>query len=189
MASFGLMSLKKALKNKGLILSNVESLISIIDEDLNKPSSTEQVKEELKAKLDPFVGVLLSAFKTYHNPIVITTLHVLGMIINIGLPSFKLLMKKFLNRLFKLFEQTSASNSMQDADFTNSLFKCTAELIKTYSTFNDLSEPQLKMLLTIIKQNLNGGGSTNPNLINVFHLLRALIYRKFVSPTIYDIID
>lgn len=78
---------------------------------------------------------------------------------------------------------------MQDADFTNSLFKCTAELIKTYSTFNDLSEQQLKMLLTIIKQNLNGGGSTNPNLINVFHLLRALIYRKFVSPTVYDIID
>lgn len=39
----------------------------------------EQVTEEdLKAKLDPFVILLLDAFKTYHNPIIVSALHVLG---------------------------------------------------------------------------------------------------------------
>lgn len=62
-----------------------------MDEDLNTQikKGSEEVKEELKAKLDPFVNVLLNGFKTYHNPIVVSTLHVLGMIINLGLPSFK----------------------------------------------------------------------------------------------------
>jgi len=46
-------------------------------------------------------------------------------------------MKKFLNKLFKLFETTGAS---VDSDFLNSLFKCTAELIKTYATYQDLTQ-------------------------------------------------
>ena len=36
-------------------------------------------EDDLKAKLDPFVPVLLDSFKTYHNPIIVTTLHVLGL--------------------------------------------------------------------------------------------------------------
>lgn len=95
MASFGLMCLKKALKNKGLILSNESdqalNKANFLDEDINTQikKGAEEIKEELKAKLDPFVPVLLNAFKTYHNPIVVSTLHVLGMIIHLGLPSFK----------------------------------------------------------------------------------------------------
>ena len=54
--------------------------------------------------MDPFVPILLDAFKTYHNPIIVATLHVLGLLIPQGLPTFKDLMKKFLNKLFKLFE-------------------------------------------------------------------------------------
>lgn len=63
----------------------------------------EDANEEMKAKLDPFVPLFLDSFKTYHNPIIVTTLHVLGQIIPLGLPSFKDLMKKFLNKIFKLF--------------------------------------------------------------------------------------
>lgn len=92
----------------------------------------EEINEELKAKLDPFVSVLLDSFKTYHNPIIVTTLHVLGQLIPLNLPSFRELMKKFLNKIFKLFETTSSSS---DNDFLNSLFRCTSELIRTYATY------------------------------------------------------
>jgi hypothetical protein len=119
--------LKRALKTTDLIL---------------KPGSTKEeepaelTEDDMKAKLDPFVPVLLDSFKTYHNPIIVTTLHVLGQLIPLGLPSFKELMKKFLNKLFKLFETTGAS---VDSDFLNSLFKCTAELIRSYATYQDLT--------------------------------------------------
>jgi|LauGreDrversion4_2_1035121.scaffolds.fasta_scaffold39346_5 hypothetical protein len=111
---------------------------------------------------------------------IVSTLHVLGSIIPLGLPSFKGLMKKFLNKLFKLFETSGAS----DLDFINSLFKCTAELIKTYATFQDLSQPQLKTLTTILKQNINSSAQ-GP----AFHCLRALVYRKFLCAELYDLIE
>ena len=57
-------------------------------------------------------------------------------VIHLGLPSFKTLLRKFLNRIFKLFN----TNTQADNDFANSLFKCTSELIRTYSVYNDLSE-------------------------------------------------
>ena len=51
-------------------------------------------------------------------------------------------MKKFLNKLFKLFEQSGpASNNNDNIDFLNSLFRCTAELIRTYGTYQDLTQP------------------------------------------------
>jgi hypothetical protein len=63
--------------------------------------------------------------------------------VGLGLPSFKELLKKFLNRIFKLFDQTQSS----DSDFINSLFKCTSELIRTYAIYQDLSEVQIKTLV------------------------------------------
>ena len=159
LAAFGLMCLKKALKNKGLILSN-EGDIDIDKEPID-------IKEELKARLDPFVPLLLHSFKTYHNPIIVSTLHILGTFLGLGLPSFKELLKKFLNKIFKLFEQTSTTG---DSDFINSLFKCTSELIKNYAVqSNELTQAQLKTLVSIIKQYLS------PNNINTFHCLRSLI--------------
>jgi len=41
-------------------------------------------------------------------------------------------MKKFLNKIFKLFETVTSSS---DNDFLNSLFRCTSELIRTYATY------------------------------------------------------
>jgi hypothetical protein len=90
----------------------------------------------LKDKLDPFVVLFLRSFKTFYNPIIVTTLHILVNIIHLGLPSFKTLLKKFLNRIFKLFN--TAQNS--DHEFLNTLFRCVTELIKTYSVYSDLSE-------------------------------------------------
>ena len=102
-------------------------------------------------RLDPFVMLILNSFKTYHNPIVVTALHIMTQIIDLGLPSFKELLKKFLNRIFKLFQQTQSS----DADFINSLFKCTSELIRTYAIYQDLSDVQIKTLMEIIKTHVN----------------------------------
>ena len=73
------------------------------DEQENKALQTIEVKQELKDKLDPFVVLFLRAFKTFYNPIIVTTLHLLVNIIHLGLPSFKQLLKKFLTRIFKLF--------------------------------------------------------------------------------------
>ena len=86
--------------------------------------------------LDPFVQPLLDSFKTFYNPIVVQTLQIVTHVIHLGLPSFKTLLRKFINRIFKLF----TTNTSADNDFANSLFKCTSELIRTYSVFNDLSE-------------------------------------------------
>ena len=95
LANFGLQCLKKALKTKGLILSG--------DEHEQKTLAKVECKEDLKNKLDPFVVLFLRSFKTFYNPIIITTLHILVNVVHLGLPAFKHLLKKFLNRIFKLF--------------------------------------------------------------------------------------
>ena len=124
--------------------------------------------------------VLLEAFRTYHTPMVVSTLHVLGSVIPLGLPGFQGLLRKFLGKLFKLFE----SSGTGDLDFINSLFKCTAELIRSYATFQDLSQPQLKTLTTILKQHVNSQAQ-GP----AFQCLRALVYRKYLCAELYDLIE
>ena len=94
LANFGLQCLRKSLKQKGLIL--------VGDEHEQRASATIAVNQDLKDKLDPFVILFLRAFKTFYNPIIVTTLHILVNIIHLGLPSFKAMLKKFLNRIFKL---------------------------------------------------------------------------------------
>jgi hypothetical protein len=64
MASFGLQCLKKALKNKQVIT---------IDE-----VPTEEQKKDILERLDPFVILILNSFKTYHNPIVVTSLNIMS---------------------------------------------------------------------------------------------------------------
>ena len=173
LANFGLQCLKKGLKQKGLILSG--------DEHEQRTHSTIQIKQELKDRLDPFVKLLLKSFKTYYNPIVVTTLHILMHVIHLGLPSFKLLLKKFLNKILGLFGQ--ASNT--DTEFLNSLFKCTGELIRTYSVYADLSETQVKTLVLIIKANVTSYSSQS----SVFYCLRAILYRKFLCADLYDLME
>ena len=136
LGSFGLQCMKRALKQTTLILKQSKAKP---EDDAAAELPAENVEEDLKAQLDPFVPVLLDAFKTYHSPMIVSTLHVLGQIIPLGLPSFKDLMKKFLNKLFKLFDNSGVNAG--DQDFINSLFKCTAELIKTYATFQDITQP------------------------------------------------
>ena len=143
LANFGLQCLRKALKQKGLILAG--------DEHEQRALTTIAVKQELKDKLDPFVVLFLRAFKTFYNPIIVTTLHILVNVIHLGLPAFKSLMKKFLIRIFKLFNVAQSN----DKEFLNTLFRCTTELIKTYSVYTDLSETQIKTLVLIIKSNVS----------------------------------
>ena len=69
LANFGLQCLRKAFKHRGLILDG--------DEHEQRDMTTITVKSELQAKLDPFVKLLLNAFKTFYNPIIVTTLHIL----------------------------------------------------------------------------------------------------------------
>ena len=123
LANFGLQCLRKALKQNGLIL--------VGDEHEQKALATIEVRQELKDKLDPFVVLFLRAFKTFYNPIIVTTLHILVSIIHLGLPAFKTLLKKFLNCIFKLISVTQGS----DHEFLNTLFRCVTELIKTYSVY------------------------------------------------------
>ena len=99
LASFGLQCFKKALKHKKIVLET-------------------ENKQELIDRLDPFVSLILASFKTYHNPIVTSSLHIMTQITPLGLPTFTTLLTKFLNRIFKLFESTHG-----DWDFVNSLFK------------------------------------------------------------------
>lgn len=129
--------------------------------------------------MDPFVQPLLDSFKTYHNPIVVQTLQILNHVIHLGLPSFKSLLRKFLNKIFKLF----TTNTSADNEFTNSLFKCTAELIRTYAVYSDLSETQISTLVQIIKTNLDNFSTQ----ASVFTCLRAVLHRKFESAELYDL--
>ena len=82
----------------------------------------------------------------------------------------------------KLFD---TSSSAADPDFLNSLFKCTSELLKTYGTFQDLSDAQLKQLLKIIKLHYNTHSIQN----NVLQCFRAIVYRKFLASEVYDLIE
>ena len=151
------------------------------DEQENKALQTIEVKQELKDKLDPFVVLFLRAFKTFYNPIIVTTLHLLVNIIHLGLPSFKQLLKKFLTRIFKLFN--IAQNN--DNEFLNTLFRCVTELIKTYSVYSDLSDTQIKTIVSIIKNNVTNFSSQS----HVFICLKQIINRKFLCPDIYDLME
>jgi hypothetical protein len=93
-------------------------------------------RDELVNKLDPFVPLLLGAFKTFYNPIIVTTLNIMIHVVHLGLPSFKEHLKKFIGSILKQFAKVSNT----DVEFLNSLFRCTTELIRTYSVYNDLSE-------------------------------------------------
>lgn len=64
---------------------------------------SEESRKEMIERLDPFVFLILNSFKTYHNPIVVTSLNILTQIVSLGLPSFKELLGRFLSRIFKLF--------------------------------------------------------------------------------------
>ena len=165
MASFGLLCLKKALKNK--------SVITLDD------VPTEEQKKDVLERLDPFVILILNSFKTYHNPIVVTSLAIMSQIVHLGLPSFKEHLGRFLSRIFKLFEQSS------DNDFINSLFKCTAELIKTYSVYKDLSEIQIKALVEIIRSHMHKFAVQS----NALNCLRSVIHRKFACSELYDLME
>ena len=120
------------------------------DEHDQRNKKSIELNLDLVNLLDPFVQPLLDSFKTYYNPIVVQTLQIMVHMIHLGLPTFKTLLKKLINRIFKLF---NTSNNA-DNDFINSLFRCTSELIKTYSVYNDLSELQIKTLVMIIKANV-----------------------------------
>jgi hypothetical protein len=169
LASFGLQCLKKALKNKEIITIDVNEL------------ETEDQREEMRSRLDPFVILILNSFKTYHNPVVVSALHIMTQIVGLGLPSFKELLRKFLNRIFKLFMQTQSS----DSDFLNSLFKCTSELIRTYAIYQDLSAVQIKTLVEIIKTHVSKFNVQN----NALQCLRSVIHRRFECSDLYDLIE
>lgn len=151
------------------------------DEHEQRALSTIEVKQDLKEKLDPFVVLFLRAFKTFYNPIIVTTLHILVNVIHLGLPAFKTFMKKFLNRIFKLFNVSQNS----DVEFLNTLFRCVTELIKTYSVYCDLSETQIKTLVLIIKTNVTGFSTQS----HVFQCLKAIINRRFLCPDLYDLME
>lgn len=169
LASFGLQCLKKALRRKEIITVDANDL------------KTEEEREEMRARLDPFVLLILNSFKTYHNPVVVTALHIMTQIVGLGLPSFKELLRKFLNRIFKLFQQTQSS----DSDFLNSLFKCTAELIRTYAIYQDLSEVQVRTLVEIIKTHIDKFSVQT----NALQCLRSVVHRRFECADLYDLID
>lgn len=99
LAAFGLQCLKKALKHKDMIRTGGVDVDNLRIEEKN--SSELQV---IKDRLDPFVELLLNSFKTYHNPIIVASLAIVTQIVGLGLPSFSQLLKKFLNRIFKLFQ-------------------------------------------------------------------------------------
>ena len=80
-----------------------------------------------------------------------------------------------------MFKQASQT----DTDFLNSLFKCVAELIKTYSVYNDLSEIQIKTLVLMIKSNITNYSAQS----SVFYCLKAIIQRKFLCADLYDLME
>lgn len=181
LASFGLQCLKKALKKKEVITIDFETGgKQAASEEVDRQEIDRQ-KEEMVQRLDPFVILILNSFKTYHNPIIVTSLGIMTQIVGLGLPSFRELLKKFLNRIFKLFMQTQSS----DADFINSLFKCTSELIRTYAIYQDLSEVQIKTLIEIIKTHINKFNVQN----NALQCLRSVVHRRFECADLYDLIE
>lgn len=176
LAAFGLQCLKKALKHKEVIKSGGLDVENLKEEEKNSVELN-----QLKDRLDPFVELLLNSFKTYHNPIVVTTLSIVTQIVGLGLPSFSLHLKKFLNRIFKLFQQSQAT----DSDFTNSLFKCISELIKNYAVNQDLSEHQIKTLVKIIRDCVEKHKIQS----NALQCLRSVVHRRYVCADLYDLIE
>lgn len=176
LAAFGLQCLKKALKHKDVIRRGGVDVENLRIEE--KDSSELQA---LKDRLDPFVELLLNSFKTYHNPIIVAALSIVTQIVGLGLPSFSEHLKKFLNRIFKLFQQSQAT----DSDFTNSLFKCLSELIKNYAVNQDLSDYQIKTLIEMIKDSVDKLKVQG----NALQCLRSVVHRRYLCPELYDLIE
>ena len=65
------------------------------------------------------------------------------------------------------------------------MFKCVAELVRTYSVYNDLSEIQVKTLVLMIKSNVANYSAQS----SVFYCLKAIIHRKFLCADLYDLME
>ena len=160
LASFGLSCLKRAMKARG---------------------AEEVSKEETVERFDPFVPLILSSFKTYHNPIVMSSLTIIQEMLQLNLPSFSSLLRKFLNRIFKLFSSTES----EDTDLINILFRCTSELIRTSSAYQDLSDQQLATLMEIIKTHVSKFAVQS----NALNCLRSVVHRRFECAALYDLME
>jgi hypothetical protein len=133
--------------------------------------------EQYKDKLDSFCGLYIGLMKSTDNRIVINTLHLLSKCIKLNLPSLKFYIRKIINNLFMLFQNSSES------EFINSLFKCTAELVRCMK--NEHSEFQIKKLVEIIKANLEHYSMQ----ANVYGCLKAIVEKRVLTPDVYDLIE
>ncbi len=127
--------------------------------------------------LDPFVALLHDTLNSRFDRVLVTTLKTMGYLPKMPLPSWSSRIEAVTARIFSLLEKSNPQSELAQY-----CFKALTVIIRDQKQ-HTISDKQLNLLLDHIRTDL----SELANQGITFHLLKAIVSRRLLSPQIYDI--
>lgn len=127
--------------------------------------------------LDPFVALLHDTLNSRFDRVLVTTLKTMGHVLKMPLPSWSTRIEAVTARIFSLLEKSNPQSELAQY-----CFKALTVIIRDQKG-HTISDKQLTLLLDHIRTDL----SELANQGITFHMLKAIVSRRLLSPQIYDI--
>ncbi len=127
--------------------------------------------------LDPFVALLHDTLNSRFDRVLVTTLKTMGYLLKMPLPAWSTRIEGVTARIFSLLEKSNPQSELAQY-----CFKALTVIIRDQKQ-HTISDKQLNLLLDHIRTDL----AELANQGITFHLLKAIVSRRLLSPQIYDI--
>lgn len=148
----------------------------------NKVNYTEEEFNNIISHMEILVYSIICCLKISSNNILSKSLKILTKLFDTKLFVIKKNLKKIGSNLFKNLGIINPSDS--DKTIAQTILSCISEILKKF-TFFDVSDTQIKLLINFLKIYVN-----NLEIKSyIFSCLFAIIKRKFLHPSIYDMIE
>ncbi|KAL5498462.1 UTP20 [Sanghuangporus vaninii] len=132
------------------------------------------------SRLEPMVNVIGNTLYSSSGSVVSSGLKAVAQIVKAPLDNVKKNLPIFVRQTLQIVRETGST----EADVVQSAFKALAVIIRDVSS-SQLKEKDLTFLLELLTPDLE----EVTRQANAFALLRAIVYRKFIVPEIYDLMD
>ncbi|KAL5531823.1 UTP20 [Sanghuangporus sanghuang] len=132
------------------------------------------------SRLEPMVNVIGNTLYSSTGSVVSFGLKAVAQIVKAPLENVKKNLPIFVRQTLQIVRETGST----EADVVQAAFKTLAVIIRDVSS-SQLKEKDLTFLLELLTPDLE----EVTRQANAFALLRAIVYRKFIVPEIYDLMD
>ncbi|KAL5483039.1 UTP20_9 [Sanghuangporus weigelae] len=132
------------------------------------------------SRLEPMVNVIGNTLYSSNGSVVSSGLKAAAQIVKAPLENVKKNLPIFVRQTLQIVRETGST----EADVVQAAFKTLAVIIRDVSS-SQLKEKDLTFLLELLTPDLE----EVTRQANAFALLRAIVYRKFIVPEIYDLMD